>query len=531
MICKNCNGNLIYENGYYLCDSCGTKFSVQEYYDNTEVFLLYAENDTNGRRTKSSIIAQDVFQKINSEKINMFFARENLSSLFGSEYEKAYNSALHSAKVIIVIGTSGNEFEELLEKYKTFFDDKIVFPMYADIDAYDIPSELKTIQSLSYEKIGWQKDLEKALVKALRKEDSYDFTEKNIKELSRKTKIRILTISSVSVLLAAAVIFIVFFTPLVLTGKKYEYAQNQYESGEYTEAINTFYKIKDYKDSKKILYSIFQRYNGYYKDEKTNTTVHLVISNTLKTDIEVVRITESAQVKITESFQISSIRSDFSFNDSENNQGSGAIEFDDNGFILSVQTEEKNSDIFFDESYIHFLISEKSDKPFAEELTADTLISFLKNKVTLSELKRKGLAIEYVSPLYRNENQSLYAIKNTDINLGIYTYDVSISGLYEYYGTDESNVDDPIIFAISAPAELMIPEYIGKMNNPFVKNDILYVPNGTLTSESFAIDFWIKDENEAKTIERTTTVGFISKSELGAEIFEQLVEKYNASYY
>ena len=60
MKCSNCGGELHYSNGNYICENCGSSFSIDSYYENIDTFICYTENDENGRRVKDSIIAQDL---------------------------------------------------------------------------------------------------------------------------------------------------------------------------------------------------------------------------------------------------------------------------------------------------------------------------------------------------------------------------------------------------------------------------------------------------------------------------------------
>ena len=60
MKCKSCGGELLFQNGIYLCNSCGAIFALDSIYENIEVCICYEENDAAGRRTKDCIFAQEV---------------------------------------------------------------------------------------------------------------------------------------------------------------------------------------------------------------------------------------------------------------------------------------------------------------------------------------------------------------------------------------------------------------------------------------------------------------------------------------
>ena len=57
MRCKNCKGVLSFVDGICVCNSCGNKYTLNEYFENIDVYICYVESDANGRRTKYSIIA------------------------------------------------------------------------------------------------------------------------------------------------------------------------------------------------------------------------------------------------------------------------------------------------------------------------------------------------------------------------------------------------------------------------------------------------------------------------------------------
>ena len=66
MKCKNCGGELIFQNGMGLCESCKNTYRLDYGFENTEVYICYTESDAQGRRTKDSIIAEELYQKLES---------------------------------------------------------------------------------------------------------------------------------------------------------------------------------------------------------------------------------------------------------------------------------------------------------------------------------------------------------------------------------------------------------------------------------------------------------------------------------
>ena len=61
MRCENCGGTLKLVNGTYECEHCHSRYAKDPLYENTEVAICYVEVDDFGRRTKDSLIAQNVY--------------------------------------------------------------------------------------------------------------------------------------------------------------------------------------------------------------------------------------------------------------------------------------------------------------------------------------------------------------------------------------------------------------------------------------------------------------------------------------
>ena len=124
MICKNCGGKLHIKDGIYVCENCGSQFALTDIFENIEVSICYVEYDNAGRRTKDSIIAQDIYQRLESNDIKTFYNRISTDGMTGDELEKAIHSAMAIARVIVIVGTSKNNFEILLKKNKELLEGK-----------------------------------------------------------------------------------------------------------------------------------------------------------------------------------------------------------------------------------------------------------------------------------------------------------------------------------------------------------------------------------------------------------------------
>ncbi len=134
----------------------------EEQYD---IFISYKESDENGERTRDSVYAFEVYNALQREGYNVFYAKESLKGRLGDEYEPIIFSALRSSQVMILIGTKKEYFEaewvrnewsrylDLMRQEKDKPADeqlpRQLIPCYRDMDAYELPVELNMLQSMN----------------------------------------------------------------------------------------------------------------------------------------------------------------------------------------------------------------------------------------------------------------------------------------------------------------------------------------------------------------------------------------------
>ena len=140
-----------------------------------DVFICYKESDENGKRTKESALAQDIYYQLTDAGYKVFFARITLEDKLGQEYEPYIFAALHSAKVMVVVGTKPeylnavwvkNEWSRYLALMRTDRS-RLLIPCYRDMDPYDMPEELSMLQSQDMGKIGFIQDLIRGVKKVV----------------------------------------------------------------------------------------------------------------------------------------------------------------------------------------------------------------------------------------------------------------------------------------------------------------------------------------------------------------------------
>lgn len=149
--------------------------SISQKEEPFDVFLCYKETDDLGQRTVDSTLAQDIYYQLTEQGRRVFFARITLEDKAGREYEPYIFAALHSAPVMVVVGTRPeylnavwvkNEWSRYLALMKT--DRKrLLIPCYRDMDPYDLPEQLSVLQAYDMSKIGFIQDLTRGIAKVL----------------------------------------------------------------------------------------------------------------------------------------------------------------------------------------------------------------------------------------------------------------------------------------------------------------------------------------------------------------------------
>lgn len=140
-----------------------------------DVFISYKEKTVDGSRTKSSVIAQDLWDRLTKAGYRTFFSRISLEDKIGSEFEPYIYSALQSARVMIVLGTQKEEFVApwVKNEWSRFLlamkedSGKKLIPCYLDVDVYDLPDEFQILQGQDISKIGYEQDLIRGIGKIL----------------------------------------------------------------------------------------------------------------------------------------------------------------------------------------------------------------------------------------------------------------------------------------------------------------------------------------------------------------------------
>lgn len=114
-----------------------------------DIYISYRAKDDNGDKTAVSEIAGHLYNKLTSDRYRVFLSEAALKGKKQSDCEPYIYSALNSANVMLALGTSyddynnvwvkneWNRYLEIAEKNKN----KCLIPCYKDVDEYDIPKE------------------------------------------------------------------------------------------------------------------------------------------------------------------------------------------------------------------------------------------------------------------------------------------------------------------------------------------------------------------------------------------------------
>lgn len=528
MKCENCGGALKLVNGAYECEHCHSRYAKDPLYENTEVAIRYVEADDFGRRTKDSLIAQNVYSRLEALNINTFYQHASVEDLSGEEMERACTSATDSAKILIILAGSEEHFSKLLSQNKELLSKKKIIPIYFDMNAYDMPSEISAYQAVNLDNVGAIEDLAKNILILLGRNNEADDLKANKKAFLKKKKITLITCITLITILMCTAIYIVFGTAYVLPSKKYDKAEQLISEQKYVDAIDILDALKDYKNSQNLLKNIYAQYGGYYYDKESNVGLHINIVGDSRADVAITIVTsKNTVVKITESAAITKNKIHFEYNDSQNNQGTVNIILKNDGIDLTISSD--------DEKKIFFALAGKSDQPVTKAIDRKTLLNWLETKISMSQIKALGYEIEEYRLMERDGLNRLYQIKNTDIILAMFGLDIS-EGADRGEGKE---LNDKILFGIMAPADIICPDCVGKEYEPFIENDVLYWPGADVGEGPIGLDMGVYSERRESKITSNTQIGLASKNILTPENWESImneilkekVESYGDEYY
>ncbi len=140
-----------------------------------DIFICHKETDKHGNRTRDSVLADELYYQLTRNGYRVFCARITLQNKPGVAYEPYIFGALHSARVMIVVGTCRENFQAVWvrnewSRYLTLIkqgERKVLIPAYRDMDPYDLPTEFSHLQALDMSRLGFLQDLNYGIRKIL----------------------------------------------------------------------------------------------------------------------------------------------------------------------------------------------------------------------------------------------------------------------------------------------------------------------------------------------------------------------------
>ena len=213
-----------------------------------DIFISYKETDSNGIRTKDSVMAQNLYEKLTAEGYKVFFSRITLEDKVGTEYEPYIYAALASSKVMITVSSSKENIEAVWVKneWSRFLSfaandsSKTLIPLYFDMDKSDLPDAFAHISAYDMKVDGFEQELIRGIKKLI---------PLPIMLLERRKKRnKILTRSGI-VVAACAVVGLICAIPWFAKLPAYNDAMQLYYDKNYPEATWAFSDMGSYRNS------------------------------------------------------------------------------------------------------------------------------------------------------------------------------------------------------------------------------------------------------------------------------------------
>ena len=225
--------------------------SISKHEKPFDIFISYKETGEKGARTKDSIKAQELYDKLTTEGYKVFFSRITLEDKIGTEYEPYIYAALASSKIMLVIGSSKENLEAVWVKnewsrYLSFAQrdsEKTLIPLYFDMGKADLPEEFAHLTAYDMTVDGFEQELIRGIKKLI---PLPVMLAERRKKFRRKLKI-----AGVAVLVLA-VIGGIASVPWFMKLPDYNAAMQLYYDKNYPEAAWAFADLGSYRDSEEM---------------------------------------------------------------------------------------------------------------------------------------------------------------------------------------------------------------------------------------------------------------------------------------
>lgn len=221
-----------------------------------DVFISYKETDSEGNRTKDSIAAQELYEKLTESGYKVFFSRITLENKIGTEYEPYIYAALYSSKVMLTVCSSKENIESpwVRNEWSRFLTlrqnntGKTLIPLYFDMSKADLPDEFALLSSYDMKVDGFEQELLRGIKKLI----PLPIMKAARRKRARKTVGITAAVVCVTAVIVAAVVLPNYFKAQQLE-EQYTAAVAMFENADYESASTAFSELGDYKDSAEMV--------------------------------------------------------------------------------------------------------------------------------------------------------------------------------------------------------------------------------------------------------------------------------------
>ena len=221
-----------------------------------DIFISYKETDVNGNRTKDSIEAQKLYEKLTEAGYKVFFSRITLEDKVGTEYEPYIYAALYSSKVMLTICSSKENIEAVWVKnewarylgFRQNDNSKTLLPLYFEMDKSDLPEEFALLSAYNMQTDGFTDELLRGIKKLI--------PLPIMKAKRRKQMVKVFGISAAcicAIVIAVTAIFLPGYLENKKSAENYSQATALFENADYEGAAKIFTELGDYKDSAEMV--------------------------------------------------------------------------------------------------------------------------------------------------------------------------------------------------------------------------------------------------------------------------------------
>lgn len=221
-----------------------------------DIFISYKETDANGNRTRDSIEAQKLYEKLTELGYKVFYSRITLESKIGEEYEPYIYAALSSSKVMITVCSSKDNIESAWVKnewnrYLTLRrgdTSKTLIPVYYDMNESELPEEFALLSAQNMR----ADDFEQELIRGIKKLIPTPII---LKEKREKTRKSLLTVGIIAIAVGLPIILLVTIPARrrAENEKQYNKAQELFDAGKYDEASAIYEELGDFEDASELV--------------------------------------------------------------------------------------------------------------------------------------------------------------------------------------------------------------------------------------------------------------------------------------